>query len=47
MQIELQKMYERKEKQEQNFNMHIIRESFLVKCRQKIGDDEVVVTKRV
>jgi hypothetical protein len=40
-------MYERKEKQEQYFNMHIKGEGLLVRCRQKIGEDEVGVAKRV
>jgi hypothetical protein len=47
MLIELpNKMYERKEKHEQNFNMYIKTEGLLVRCRQKIGEDEVGVTKR-
>jgi hypothetical protein len=40
-------MYERKEKQKQNFNMHNKGEGLLARCRQKIGEDEVGVTKRV
>jgi uncharacterized protein (DUF1499 family) len=40
-------MYERKEKQDYNFNMPINREIILVRCRQKTGEDKVGVTKRV
>jgi len=48
MLIELpNKMCERKEKQEQNFNMRIKTEDLLVRFRQKIGENEAGVTKRL